>query len=366
LSSPAARLPSRLAVYTDSEVRGGAEQVLANLLPELSPEIGVTVVGVAPAIVEWIASTRPGSRTLLMPPVRTKRDLTEFVTHIREVRRLRPELMHVNQPTPWMGQYGIAAGLLTPGTKVVAVEHSPIQSPHPLQRRLRRLLSTRLAAHVSVGERAARMVEESVGLPPGSVQAIPNGVPERPPPDAERLAEGPVLGTITRIDPHKGLDLFVAALEAIPEATGIVVGEGPELENLRRSVERRGLAGRLLTPGFQSDPRRYLAGFDVFVLPSNFEALPLAVLEAMLAGLPVVATAVGSVPEAVRDGETGLLVEPRDGDALTAALRRLIDDPGLRERMGREGRALALQHFTAARMARDYERLYSEVVSAGR
>jgi glycosyltransferase involved in cell wall biosynthesis len=84
----------------------------------------------------------------------------------------------------------------------------------------------------------------------------------------------------------------------------------------------------------------------------------------MLAGLPVVATAVGSVPEAVIDGRTGLLVPRRDGGALTAAVRRLVEDPALRERMGREGRALALERFTAARMARDYERLYSEVVAA--
>src|SRR4051812_17008604 len=113
-------LPWRLGVYSDAEVLGGAEQVLVNLLPELRPEIEVTVIGTDAAIVERISASRPASRTLLVPPVRNKRDLAPIAAHLRALLRLRPQLLHVNQRTPWSCQYAIAAGLLTPGVRVVS------------------------------------------------------------------------------------------------------------------------------------------------------------------------------------------------------------------------------------------------------
>ena len=101
--------------------------------------------------------------------------------------------------------------------------------------------------------------------------------------------------------------------------------------------------------------------FDVFALPSHYEGLPLAVLEAMRAGVPVVATDVGSVAEAVVTEETGLLVKPGDTRALVGGLRRLLDDPELRRRMGQRGRERALERFTIERRAAEFERLYEDL-----
>src|SRR5437763_8334591 len=300
--------PRRLVVYTDAELVGGAEQVLVNLLAELRPEIEVTVMGTSSAVVERISAARPGSAMELVPVVRTKRDLGPIAAHLRTLMRLRPNVLHANQRTPWSCQYAIAAGLLVPGAKVVSVEHSAIPSPDRGQRVLRRALMRGVAAHVAVGDRAARRVEHFVGLPPGSVQAIHNGVPDPPPAPTRRLAPAPVVGTVTRVDRHKGLEVLVEALRQLPQAHGVVVGEGPELPALRKLAEARGVGERLVTTGFDPEPRAALQGFDVFVLPSRFESLPLSILEAMSAGLPVVASEVGSVPEAVLDGETGLLV----------------------------------------------------------
>jgi glycosyltransferase involved in cell wall biosynthesis len=246
--------------------------------------------------------------------------------------------------------------------RVVSVEHSAIPSPDPWQRTLRRALMRRVSAHVAVGERAARLVEGYVGLPAGAVRTIHNGVPDAPSGAARTLAPAPVVGTVTRVDRHKGLDVLVEALRELPEAHGVVVGEGPELPALRELARSRGVGERLTMTGFDPDARGVLEGFDVFVLPSLFESFPLSVLEAMLAARPVVASDVGSVAEAVIDGETGLLVPPGDASALVAALRRLLDDPELRRRMGERGRSLARERFTAAGMARDYERLYAEVL----
>ena len=99
----------------------------------------------------------------------------------------------------------------------------------------------------------------------------------------------------------------------------------------------------------------------ILALPSRFEAFPLAILEAMLAGLPVVATDVGSVAEAVTDGETGLIVPPDDPEALAAALERLLADGELRARFGRSARARAELQFTSSALARNFEALYEEI-----
>jgi glycosyltransferase involved in cell wall biosynthesis len=152
------------------------------------------------------------------------------------------------------------------------------------------------------------------------------------------------------------------ALAALPDAALVLVGDGPERRWLEALATSPLLEGRVRFTGWHAEPRRHLTTFDVFVLPSRFEGFPLSIVEAMLARLPVVATTVGSVPEAVREGETGLLVPPDDAAALAAALGRLLADPALRSRLGEAGRRLALERFTAAAMARSFERLYEEIL----
>ena len=121
------------------------------------------------------------------------------------------------------------------------------------------------------------------------------------------------------------------------------------------------MADRAHFVGWSDEPRRHLEALEVFVLPSRFEGFPLAVVEAMLAELPVVASDVGAVREAVLDGRTGLLVPRDDPEALAAAVRELLADPARRRAMGAAGRTLALERYTAAAMARRFESLYDEL-----
>lgn len=268
--------------------------------------------------------------------------------------------------SPWSCQYGVLAGLLSPGTRVVVVENAPVRSSSRLQRVIKRALSRRLAAHISVGHSAARELEEIIGLPRGSLATIHNGVPDATEairPQGHRSATS-VVGMISRIDHLKGVELLVTALQQLPETTVVVVGEGNALWDTRALAVALGVSERLLMPGFDPAARSRLRDFDVFVLPSRMEAFPLSILEAMLAGLPVIATDVGSVAEAVLDGETGILIPPGDIDALVAALRRLLADAQLREQMGSRGRALALERFSAHAMARAYEEVYREITGA--
>ena len=364
-----------LVVYSDATQRGGAERALGYLIGGLDDRIAVTVVGVDPAVVSWIASHRPGADEALLPAVLHKWQFRPIVAHLSTIRHLKPDVLHASLSSAWSCQYGILAGLLSPGTRVVAVENALVPSNQPLQMAIKRFISRRLAAHVAVGEWSAREIERLIGLACGSIVTIRNGVPDLADPSADlppqsrprsASTSGSVLGTVSRIGPHKGIDLIVRALPELPDARAVIVGDGPMLPEIRTLASRLGVADRVQTPGFELDTRRWLTGFDIFVLPTRTEtALPLAAIEAMLAGLPVVATNIGSIAESFLEGETGLLVPCDDLDALVSALRRLIDDPLLRKRMGDRGRSFARERFSASAMACAYEDLYRQVTVAG-
>jgi glycosyltransferase involved in cell wall biosynthesis len=351
-----------LVVYTDAPLVGGAELSMGRLLSELSPDIVATVMGTNAEVVQWMARQRPETATAAVPAPRRRWDPVALLAHVRELRRLRPDVIQVNLITPWSCRYALLAGMLLRHRGLIAIEQLPHPSGSAVHRRFKSLSSRWLAAHVAVGESSAREVERFAGLSPGSVRTIHHGVPDLPRHPVARPSPGFVLGSVGRLDRQKGLDLVVDALPSIPDAFALLVGDGPERDVLLRRAAAAGVAGRLRITGWRQDARDFLTALDVFVLPSRFEGFPQAVVEAMLAERPVVASDVGSVSEAVVHGETGLLVPPNDARALAEAVRRLQDDPELRRKMGIRARERALQEFSLSQMARAYEALYAEVV----
>lgn len=172
-------------------------------------------------------------------------------------------------------------------------------------------------------------------------------------PDPLAELEGPLVGFVGGLHDYKGVhDLATAIERAETEYTVVVAGDGPERARLERRLGNR---GRLLgAVPYESMPAVYDA-LDVFVLPSWTEGLPRVVLEAQAAGVPVVATTVGGVPEAITDGETGLLVPPRDPGRLAAALDRLVAEPDERRRLGDAGRATVTAEFSWSALRDRYE-----------
>jgi glycosyltransferase involved in cell wall biosynthesis len=172
------------------------------------------------------------------------------------------------------------------------------------------------------------------------------------------LGAGPdacVVVVVSRLVRHKGHPELLRAMEDVPGAELWVVGDrlptdhGEPLEPHFARAEAA-LGPRLRRLGYRHDVARLLAASDVFALPSHFEGLPMSVIEAMLTGLPVVATNVRGPREQVADGETGFLVPPFETAPLAEALRRLAADPALRARMGEAGRARALERYTEAKV----------------
>jgi glycosyltransferase involved in cell wall biosynthesis len=360
----------RLLAYTDSQAVGGAELALGYLLHALAEQIEVGVLATDLRIAEKIAGHRAGACPIAVRAPKGVCDLSALFEHRAAIRSFAPDVLHCNQAWPWACAYGEIAGLLERRTRVLAVDHLPVPGAIPRVRRVgRRLLARRLDAHVSVGERSARQVEEIVGLAFGTVGAVPNGVPPISPGVPRSLAldgfadrGGPVIGSLGRLTDQKGYDLLVRALVELPSARLLLVGDGPQRPALERLAGELRVADRLQITGWLQDAPRMLGEFDIFALPSRWEGMPLSILEAMHAGLPVVACDVGSVGEAVRDRETGYLVPVENLDVLRDRLGTLLADDVLRRGMGARARELACRCFTDARMARRYEAIYGSMV----
>ena len=234
---------------------------------------------------------------------------------------------------------------------------------------------------IAVSEGVRRELEES-GINPSMITAIPNGIDVGPykrksrrSPRRVDVSDGTdkrefLIGTLARLSPQKGIDTLVEAAKIVvascPTARFVIGGTGPLESDLRTKIRDLRLEPYVRMPGFVEEVPEFLAGLDLYVLPSDSEGIGLAIIEAMAAGLPVVATRVGGVPEAVVDGETGFLVPPRQPKALAQAIVRLLVDPDLAKYMGASGRARAEAMFDAKTTAEKTVGVYKDVLASRR
>lgn len=226
---------------------------------------------------------------------------------------------------------------------------------------------------VAVSREICSELERS-GLRSPRLRYIPNGV------ELERFGNGDrqhvrralglaadelvvaVVGSLTEEKGHRYLLDALARLGNEGRAASLlVIGDGPEAERLEGQARRLGIESRVALLGRREDVAEILAAVDVFVLPSLVEGLPIALLEAMAAGVACVATRVGDVPQVVEEGRSGLLVPSRDSGAIAAALERLAADPALRSRLAAYGERAVRESFSSERMTERYCALYDEL-----
>lgn len=176
-----------------------------------------------------------------------------------------------------------------------------------------------------------------------------------------------VVGSIGRLSVEKGYPYLIEALHLLIQrgidAKLVIIGEGDERKALEGLAASLGLRERVFMPGYRKEARLYLPCFDVFVLPSMTEGLPVTLLEAMQAGTPIIATDVGGVPALVEAESDGLVVPPGDARALADAMDRVRQDGALAARLAEHARAKVRDGFTGGRMCREYAGLYSEASS---
>jgi glycosyltransferase involved in cell wall biosynthesis len=238
-----------------------------------------------------------------------------------------------------------------------------------LDRLVLRMFDQVVAASDPVAERLLRS-----GIKPRKLATICNGVDvprfQDAVPSLRRelgLSRGRLVGFVGRFVPDKGGALFFSAAQRVllshPDTTFVLVGDGPCRGEWEALAARLGLSSNVVFAGLRNDMPGVYASLDMLVLPSLNEATPMCLLEAMAAGVPVVATKVGSVPRLIIPDSTGVLLEPGDADAIGEAILRLLEDPDRARRLAEAGRSHVVRRFSAVAMAGTYVELYQEALA---
>jgi glycosyltransferase involved in cell wall biosynthesis len=241
--------------------------------------------------------------------------------------------------------------------------------------RLNRMLTPLTDAFVGVATSHGTYLTEKEGFPAERVVVIHNGVDTERfvprPPERSRLEQlgiprdAKTVGLVAVLRPEKNHELFLRAAslvrKQIPEAHFMLVGDGPERAALERLTAELGIGSRVHFLGARRDVPELLPLLDVFALTSKIEASPVSILEAQACGVPVVATRVGSIPESVIDGETGLLVASEDVDGMAAAITRILQNPSLGRSLGTAARDFVVEHRSLEAMVSGYEELITRL-----
>jgi glycosyltransferase involved in cell wall biosynthesis len=351
----------RLVAYSNAETVGGAERCLATILAGLPPSFRVTVVATDAAVSETVAAGCADAEITSVQPPKRFWDAGAVIAHRRVLERLDPHVCLINLQTPYCALHAALAAVLIPRLRVVAIEHLPLPSRSRAAHWLKRMTSRRLAAHVAVSAHTADAIAAEAGIARERMLVVRNGVSEPATGRSDLGLPRPIVGGMGRFDRQKGFDVLIDALAILRDISAVVAGDGPERDALVRRVRDRSLTARVSIVPWTSDIGPFLRSLDLFVLPSRYEGLPLALLEAMATGAAVVAADVGAVREAVVSGKNGLLVPPDDASALAAGISRLLDDEPTRRRLGSQARVTWQSEFTAERMQRRYVDLFAKL-----
>ncbi len=312
--------------------------------------------------------------------VRPGRDLTAFGDLVRALRRDPPTIVHTHESKA--GFLGRWAARIAGCRRLVHTPHGHVFYGHfPPARTAVYLMLERLTAPITTRLVALtpRGIEEHVARGVGRADqwvAIHSGVPlDRfqamvPDPDGLRRELGcppgaPLVGSVGRLTPIKRCQDLIAAVARLGrrDVVCLLVGDGPEAAALAAAVRRAGIGDRVRFLGWREDIPRIIAALSVFVQPSANEGMGRVIVEAMAAGVPVIATRVGGIPSVLPDGECGLLVEPGDVAGLSGAIGKLLADGALAARMGAAGRRRAPAYGVEA-MVEKLDGLYREILGS--
>jgi L-malate glycosyltransferase len=348
---------------------GGTERLVVELVRRLRPELSMAV-----CCLDEEGSWGEGLRreNVGVTALRRREGFQPQLGHAiaRIAAQHRARVVHCHHYSPFV--YASIARLWSPHLRIIFTEHGRLSDAPPSAKRR---TANRLLAHaprevVTVSsELRQHLVAE--GFPTGKVSVIYNGIDVGAVPGADMRArvrleldipdDAVVVGTVARLDPVKDLHTLIRAVgqQGLQRAPVIllVIGDGSERARLEASAREVGAGSSVRFLGHREDARDLLAACDIYANSSISEGISLTILEAMAAGLPVIATRVGGTPEIV-DATCGRLVPSRDPDALARTLAALAADPILRQTLGREARARVEQHFTLDRMVGEYRDAY--------
>ncbi len=359
--------------YTDSNGFGGAEKVMLTLMEGLDRRAWrpILVHHAYPGVAFLVRRAHDlGVSTREFGSVPGSRDIAWLLRFRKALRKEGASIFHAHLVWPLACTYGLVAAALA-RVPVVATQHAFAKIAAGRSARLQKAVSLAVNCYIAVSEQLGRDMKPFI-LPGRKIRVIHSAIPlgsfgqaAEPTLRASLTGEAarPLVLTVARLDRLKGLRYLIEAAVHVPQAVFVVAGEGSERADLEARARAAGVADRVVFLGHRDDIPQLLAACDVFVLPTLNEGLGLSVLEAMASGKPVVATRIGGIPEAVEDGVSGLLVAPRDASALAGAIRSLLRDRALANRLAAAGRVRVVERFGAETMVKKTMDLYEELTA---
>ena len=379
-----ARHPHRTHVLTLVDrlgTTGGAERLALDIATRLAPSRFRSTLCVSRLVADptctdveqALEHMRETGVAFLPLSRRRKIDVLAWRHLAAYVRREHVDVIHAHMfgSNVW----GTVIGRLTHVPIVIAHEHTWSFEGEPLKRLLdRELIARGSDAFVAVSRADRHKMIEIERIPPERIRFIPNGItPRAPTPGRDLRAElgvgsGPLIGAVGALRAQKAYDVLVQAVARLredhPDLHVLIAGDGPEKARLEALVSKLGLGDIVFLLGRRLDTPDILAALDVAVCASHFEGSPLAVMEYMEAGLPIVATRVGGVPDLIEDGVHGLLVEPGSPVELAQAIEDLLSDRARASALGARARERRRREFDLDVMVRNVEALYEELLAA--
>jgi len=364
-------MPKILYLITELDI-GGAEKNLFRLAVAMKSrdwDVEVAALSGRGEVARWLAGEGIPVRYADMD---VKGDPAAFARLVRIIRRFRPDVLHT-----FLFHANVAGRLAAPFARFPVVVSSirVAERRRPSHLRMDFLTHFLMDVEVCVSEGVRAFTHERAGIPERKLVVIPNAVePTRPdrPRQVVRAEFGASAGDVVvlsvgRLDPQKGYAYLVEAAARLliskPNILFVVAGEGGDRGRVEAAIASASIQGRFKLLGWRRDTADLYAAADIFVLPSLWEGMPNALLEASAAGLPVVATAVEGSREIVEDGRTGILVAPRDAEALALAIERLVADPHLRSQLAAAGQKAVLERHDVETFVRSHEMLYQRLLT---
>jgi glycosyltransferase involved in cell wall biosynthesis len=364
-----------LHIDTARTWRGGQNQVLLTVMGLRA--LGHRSMLVAHAAGELRQRAREGLDLIPLAP-KTEMDLSAAWRLSRLLKQLRPDVIHAHDP------HGVAMAALALSMNSGGARNARATPPLVAARRvdfhmkgnaLSRWKYRQVDCFICVSDAIHRMVIAD-GVPADRVVTVHEGidlahVDAAPPANVHAELwlphQAPIVGNVAALVPHKGqrhlIEAAAIVLKTVPDARFVIAGEGALREALERQIREHHLEKHVFLVGFRPDVLSLHKAFDVFVMSSVTEGLGTSILDAMACGKPVIATTAGGMPEVVKDGTTGLLVPPRDHEAMAAAIVTLLRDHESRRAMGHAAMASVRVHFSSERMVLDTLDVYQRVAA---
>ena len=361
-------------LVTGLRITGGAEMYVRRLAPLLCQSGWNLRVVTFVSGGDLIDDLRDEGVPVIELGLRHNADLSVIARLTRLWRSDPPDLLHTH--LYHAGLIGRTVAHRLGITPVVVHQHGAERARSPLRSLLDRATTAWVTRYVSSCHAVAQVLTTREHIQLSRIEVIYNGLDPSPfvlHPSRFTLPQGwsvppgaKVVGSVGRLSPEKGQGWLLEALALLihkgQDLHAVLVGEGRSLPDLQDQARHLGIAERVHFPGTRRDVRDWLVHFDLFVLPSEWEGVSLALLEAMASGLPVIASNTGGTPEIVLDGETGLLVPSRDPKSLAGAMQRLLEDPILCNQIGRSGQARVMESFSIQKTVSRLNQLYQDLL----